>query len=93
MANYLDSSVGEPNYSFQKHMKLFSVPIILDLLLQKKCRNKNGVKPGSSASDTKLENGEVGELAKNIVITQVAPSAYINLDPAPDSTSQISHQK
>lgn len=49
--------------------------------------------PGSNGSDTKFENGKVGEREKNIVITQVAPSAYINLDPAPDSSSQISHQK
>lgn len=49
--------------------------------------------PGGNVSDTKLENSKVGEWGKNIVITQVAPSAYINLDPAPDSTSQISHQK
>lgn len=54
---------------------------------------KRGIKTGYSVNDIKLANGEVWEQAKNIVITQVAPSAYINLDPAPDSTSQISHQK
>lgn len=90
MANYLVSSVGEPNYSFHKHV-IFCVPIIL-VYIERSTVVKI-VPPKSNVCDTKLENGKVGEGAKNIVITQVAPSAYINLDPAPDSTSQISHQK
>lgn len=88
MVNYSVSSDGEPNYSFHKHAMLFCIPIILDYN-----ETNNSTMPSSNVSDTKLENGKVGERAKNIVITQVAPSAYINLDPAPDSTSQISHQK